>query len=212
MAMEPVVVELDAPLESRQLAPPCALATGHTAVVHRVRPRSVSQVLVVISFFTILFTRKIPDGIYHFQAMYLRYSWRTMSYTLFMREPYPPFTFDMQMADPGDDPARFELAEQGELNRWLPLVKWLLLVPHFIALVVLFIGGFFVGIAAFFAVLFTGRTPRACAPTGSASSGGRRGERVPLPAAGRVPAVQPDLRSPAAGSRSSNSRHPASAA
>jgi hypothetical protein len=51
------------------------------------------------------------------------------------------------------------LAEQGELNRWLPLVKWLLLIPHFIVLVVLAIGAMFVMLAAFFAVLFTGRWP-----------------------------------------------------
>ena len=47
-----------------------------------------------------------------------------------------------------------------ELNRWLPLVKWLLVIPHFIVLFFVAIGAFFVGIFAFFAVLFTGRYPR----------------------------------------------------
>jgi hypothetical protein len=46
------------------------------------------------------------------------------------------------------------------LNRWLPLVKWLLVIPHLIALFFVGIGAFFVGIFAFFAVLFTGRYPR----------------------------------------------------
>jgi roadblock/LC7 domain-containing protein len=157
--MEPVAVELDAPLEVANWRPlvQWLLAIPHWFIVSVLG--AVSQLLVVISFFTILFTRKIPDGIYGFQAMYLRYSWRTMSYTLFMREAYPAFAFEMQTEDPGEDPAVLSLAEQDELNRWLPLVKWLLLVPHFVALVVLAIGGFFVAIAAFFAVLFTGRYP-----------------------------------------------------
>ncbi|HZN14139.1 MAG TPA: DUF4389 domain-containing protein [Acidimicrobiales bacterium] len=157
--MEPVVLDLDAPLEAANWRPLVSwlLAIPQWFVVSVLG--GVSQVLVVISFFTVLFTRKIPDGIYNFQAMYLRYSWRTTSYTLFMRESYPPFTFEMQTTDPGDDPAQLSIADQGELNRWLPLVKWLLLIPHFIALIFLAIGAIFVWIAAFFAVLFTGRWP-----------------------------------------------------
>jgi hypothetical protein len=157
--MEPVVLDLDAPLEVANWRPLVSwlLAIPQWFVVSVLG--GVSQVLVVISFFTVLFTRRIPDGIYNFQAMYLRYGWRTTSYTLFMRESYPPFTFEMQTTDPGDDPAQLSIADQGELNRWLPLVKWLLLIPHFIALIFLAIGAIFVWIAAFFAVLFTGRWP-----------------------------------------------------
>jgi len=46
------------------------------------------------------------------------------------------------------------------LNQWLPLVKWFLAIPHLIALVFLWIGAVFVVIAAWFAILFTGRYPR----------------------------------------------------
>jgi hypothetical protein len=59
-----------------------------------------------------------------------------------------------------DYPAQLEIAYPAELNRWLPLVKWLLAIPHFLALFVLGIGAFFVAIYGFFAVLFTGRWPR----------------------------------------------------
>ena len=48
-----------------------------------------------------------------------------------------------------------------DLNRWLPLVKWFLAVPHFIVLAVLAVVAFFAIIVAWFAVLFTGRYPRA---------------------------------------------------
>jgi hypothetical protein len=57
-------------------------------------------------------------------------------------------------------PANLEISYPPELNRWLPLVKWLLVIPHFIALFFVGIGAFFVWIYGFFAVLFTGRWPR----------------------------------------------------
>ncbi len=47
-----------------------------------------------------------------------------------------------------------------DLNRWLPLVKWFLAIPHFIVLAFLAIGAFFVVIIAWFAILFTGRYPK----------------------------------------------------
>jgi hypothetical protein len=56
--------------------------------------------------------------------------------------------------------AQFEIGYPAELNRWLPLVKWLLVIPHLIALFFIGIGAMFVVIFAFFAVLFTGRFPR----------------------------------------------------
>ena len=59
-----------------------------------------------------------------------------------------------------DHTARLEISYPSELNRWLPLVKWLLVIPHLFALFFVGIGAFFVGIYAFFAVLFTGRWPR----------------------------------------------------
>src|SRR5207244_923112 len=47
-----------------------------------------------------------------------------------------------------------------ELNRWLPLVKWLLAIPHYIALFFLYLAAIFMVIAAWFAILFSGRYPR----------------------------------------------------
>jgi Domain of unknown function (DUF4389) len=78
--------------------------------------------------------------------------------------PEPPGT-ELAVPDPSGPPsprfpARFEITYPSELNRWLVLVKWLLVIPHFIALFFVGIGAFFVGIYAFFAVLFTGRWPR----------------------------------------------------
>ncbi|MGH2952207.1 MAG: DUF4389 domain-containing protein [Solirubrobacterales bacterium] len=72
-------------------------------------------------------------------------------------QPAPP--------EPGPQPAlapypvRVEAERQPEYNRFLPLVKWLLAVPHYIVLFFLIIGVLFAKIAAFFAVLITGRYP-----------------------------------------------------
>jgi Domain of unknown function (DUF4389) len=57
-------------------------------------------------------------------------------------------------------PASSEITYPSELNRWLPLVKVLLAIPHFIALFFVGIGAFFALIFAFFVVLFKGRWPR----------------------------------------------------
>jgi hypothetical protein len=48
-----------------------------------------------------------------------------------------------------------------DLNRWLPLVKWLLAIPHYIVLFFLWIAALVVVIIAWFVILFTGRYPRA---------------------------------------------------
>jgi hypothetical protein len=79
--------------------------------------------------------------------------------------PQPAATAAVAVRDPAGPPApvypaRFEITYPPELNRWLPLVKWLLVIPHLFVLTFLGIGAFFVAIYAFFAVLFTGRWPR----------------------------------------------------
>jgi len=60
-----------------------------------------------------------------------------------------------------DYPARLEIDYEEPLNRFLPLVKWLLAIPHYILLFILYFAAWFVVIAAFFMVLFTRRYPPA---------------------------------------------------
>ena len=121
-------------------------------------------ILVMVSFFTVLFTKQIPRGIFDFMTMTLRYQWRTNTYAMFMRESYPPFDFTAVTGadDPSlpPDPAHLGIDYPDELNRWLPLVKWFLAIPHYIALFFLGFAGFFVWIFSAFAVLFTGRYPQ----------------------------------------------------
>jgi hypothetical protein len=58
-------------------------------------------------------------------------------------------------------PVQVEASLERGLNRWLWLVKWLLAIPHYIMLVFLWVGFVAVSVFAFFAILFTGRYPRA---------------------------------------------------
>lgn len=57
-------------------------------------------------------------------------------------------------------PARLEGRLDSELSRWLWLVKWLLLIPHYFLLIFLWLALVLLSIVAFFAILFTGRFPR----------------------------------------------------
>ena len=120
----------------------------------------VERALAFLSFFLVLFTKQIPDSIFDLRVMVFRYQWRVVTFAFFMRDEYPPFAFELSPLDDGSDPARLSIERPGEMNRWLPLVKWLLAVPHYIVLAFLAIGAFFVWIIAFFAVLITGRYPR----------------------------------------------------
>ena len=63
-------------------------------------------------------------------------------------------------SSPSVYPLRLEADLDPQLSRWLWLVKWLLLIPHFICLIFLWITVVLAAIAAFFVLLFTGRYPR----------------------------------------------------
>ncbi|MGH3798339.1 MAG: DUF4389 domain-containing protein [Pseudonocardiaceae bacterium] len=104
----------------------------------------------------ILFRRKYPRWWFDWNLELLRFSNRVSTYFALLRDEYP--STDEQQAVHLD--IRYPDAER-ELNRWLPLVKWLLAIPHYIVLFVLGIVTFFVVIISWFAILFTGRYPRA---------------------------------------------------
>ncbi len=135
------------------------LAIPHLLVVSVLR--SVSQVLASVSWFAIVFTGELPASIANFQVMYLRYHVRTTSYAEFLREEYPPFTFDMTSSDPGNDPrVRVEvMPEATGRNRVTTGFRFILAIPQLVVLAVLSFAAGVALIVAFFAVLFTGRWP-----------------------------------------------------
>jgi hypothetical protein len=118
------------------------------------------NVLTLISFFTVLFTKQIPRSLFDVIAMTYRYEWRVTSYALFLRADYPPFDFRPASDDDGGDPHTLvTLTYPESLNRWMPLYKWFLAIPHYLVLFGLMVAAVFVVLAGFFAVLFTGEYP-----------------------------------------------------
>lgn len=120
----------------------------------------VERALAILSFFLVLFTTEIPEPILNFRVMTYRYQWRVLSYIGFMRNEYPPFSFNSVTADDGIDPATFTIDPPGAMQRWAPLYKWILAIPHYFVLAFLGIAAFFAWIIAFFAVIFTGSFPQ----------------------------------------------------
>jgi Domain of unknown function (DUF4389) len=88
---------------------------------------------------------------------------------ILFRQKYPRWWFDFALLDdryPSTDEQQsvkldldYPDAKEG-LNRWLPLVKWLLAIPHYVVLFFLTIGAVFAAIGAWLAILFAGRYPR----------------------------------------------------
>jgi Domain of unknown function (DUF4389) len=113
-----------------------------------------SGILVLPPLLMLLFRRKYPRWWFDFNLELLRFENRVGVYIALMDDRYPSTdeTQSVRLDVPYPDAAR--------LNRWLPLVKWLLAIPHYIVLFFLYIGALFAIIGAWFAVLFTGRYPR----------------------------------------------------
>ena len=103
----------------------------------------------------ILFRKKYPRWWFDWNRELLRFTNRVGIYLALMEDRYPS-TDDRRSVhleiDYPDVPR--------ELNRWLPLVKWLLAIPHYIVLFLLYIAVLVVVVIAWFAILFTGRYPR----------------------------------------------------
>ena len=103
----------------------------------------------------ILFREKYPRWWFDWNLELLRFSNRVGTYVALMNDRYPSTDEHqwVRLEFPYPD------AKQ-ELNRWLPLVKWLLAIPHYIVLFFLYLATIVVVIIAWFAILFTGRYPR----------------------------------------------------
>ncbi|GAB3278636.1 DUF4389 domain-containing protein [Parasphingorhabdus pacifica] len=102
----------------------------------------------------ILFRRKYPRWWFEWNRELLRFTNRVLVYMALLDDRYP--STDEQQAVRLDLP----VPDGGALNRWLPLVKWLLVLPHVIILVFLDIAATIAVVIAWFAILFTGRYPQ----------------------------------------------------
>lgn len=98
---------------------------------------------------------RYPRWWFDFARELTRFSGRVMAYLGLLTDRYPS-TVEEQSVHLD---VTYPDVEQG-LNRWLPLVKWLLAIPHYVVLIVLWIGAVLAVIAAWFSIVITGRYPR----------------------------------------------------
>ena len=133
------------------------LAIPHWLVLNALS--SLSQIVAVISWFAILFTGRLPEGLASAQHLYIRYANRTVAYTAFLREEYPPFVFGTTAEDQGEYPdVRTSFTPQYEdRNRVTVGFRLILVIPHLIVLTFLWLAAVIVVIVWVFVVLFTGR-------------------------------------------------------
>ena len=114
-----------------------------------------AAVLVLGPLLMILFRQKYPRWWYDWNLEVLRFENRIAAYLALMNDRYPSTdehqSVHLDFAYPD---------AQHDLNRWLPLVKWLLAIPHYIVLLFLWLAALVCIVIAWFAILFTGRYPR----------------------------------------------------
>ncbi len=112
--------------------------------------------VVLFAFFAVLFTARFPRGAFDYLVGAYRWGTRVNAYVRLMVDPYPPFT----LADDPNYPARLELEYPEHVERWRPLVAWLLIIPYAIVAYLITIVAAFATLFAFFTILFTKQYPQ----------------------------------------------------
>ena len=141
----------------------CVLTAGATQTVYthagevvRTTSGGITAGLFTATLLMIVFRRRYPRWWFDFALELARFGTRVWAYLALLTDQYPSTVEEQNVHLDIDYPD----AER-DLNRWLPLVKWLLAIPHFLILIVLSLAAFFAVVIAWFAILFTGRYPRA---------------------------------------------------
>jgi len=102
----------------------------------------------------IVFRQKYPRWWYDWNLNLMRFSNRVLAYLALLDDHYPSTDEDQAVH------LDFAYPDARQLNRWLPLIKWLFALPHYFVLIFLGVGALVAVILAWFAILFTGTYPR----------------------------------------------------
>jgi len=138
------------------------LTSGDTQTVYDVGGETVSRTsagiaggLFLATLLMIIFRKRYPRWWFEFALELTRFGTRVCAYLVLVTDRYPSTVEEQSVHLQIDYPD----AER-DLNRWLPLVKWLLAIPHLLVLIVLSLAALFAVVIAWFAILLTGRYPR----------------------------------------------------
>jgi hypothetical protein len=114
-----------------------------------------AYIVLLISWFAVLITGSYPEGMFNYMVGVIRWSTRVQAYVFLMTDVYPPFSLD-------DDPAypvRVQIDYPPKVDRWRPLIAWLLAIPYLICASFLIFAAEIGVFIAWFAILITGRFP-----------------------------------------------------
>jgi len=111
--------------------------------------------LSIATALMIVFRERYPRWWFDFARELVRFETRVYAYIALVTDQYPSTVEEQSVHLDIDYPD-----VRQDLNRWLPLVKWLLAIPHYILVAVLGAVAIIAVVVAWFAILFTGRYPR----------------------------------------------------
>lgn len=115
----------------------------------------ISAGLFLATMLMIVFRVRYPRWWFDFARELARFGARVGAYLVLLTDRYPSTVEEQSVHLEIDYPD-----VESDLNRWLPLVKWLLAIPHYIVLLVLGLVAVVAVVIAWFAIVFTGRYPR----------------------------------------------------
>ena len=112
-------------------------------------------ILVVPTLLMIVFRRKYPKWWFDWNVQLTKFSFRVVSYLLLLRHEYPSTDEEQAVIVQIQYPN-----VEKDLNRWLPLIKWLFVFPHMIVLCFIMMGVLLSTILAWLIILISGKYPR----------------------------------------------------
>jgi hypothetical protein len=126
-------------------------------VVRRTRETAggLASGLAVATALMIIVRQRYPRWWFDFARELTRFGYRVGAYLVLLTDRYPSTVEEQGVHLEIDYPD-----VEHDLNRWMPLVKWLLAIPHFIILGLLAVAAVFAVLIAWLAILATGRYPR----------------------------------------------------
>jgi hypothetical protein len=136
-------------------------ATGNETVISQAGDRvvrtsgGISAGLALATALMIVYRVRYPRWWFDFARELTRFGARVGAYAALLTDRYPSTVEEQSVHLEIDYPD-----VERDLNRWLPLVKWLLAIPHYIVLLFLWLAAIVAVVIAWFAILFTGRYPR----------------------------------------------------
>ena len=157
---DPPYLVVDSPYQLARWRPLVnwVLYIPHAIIVSALQ--TLSRVVFFVYWLMLIFTGKLHPGMYGVMAMYERYSARASGFLIGYSETYPPFDFSTDTADNDEyPPVRLNLPSVPESVPRSAALNLFKAIPHYVVMIVYFIGAAVVAIIGWFAVLFTGAWP-----------------------------------------------------